>query len=193
MFGLLKSCVVGMVAFGLCLAPSIGGRLELKSQFMSYEVPRYGPYRIHGKIPSGFEGFYEFELSPPSQNTRESVKSDGKLAIAGALFLRPSEFGRRVRTESRGELNVDGAFSEVNVVRLGFKSATLIQQPASSTELEFETESIQGVRYVFKGIFIDSFLLPGGPYISLRGTLTKFKQGRRVSESELSFVRSTYE
>lgn len=160
MFGLVKSCVVGVIAYGLFLAPSIGGRLELKSQCMNYEVPRYGPYRIHGKIPSGFEGFYEFELTPPSQNTRESVKADGKLAIAGALFVRPSEFGRGVRTESRGELNVDGAFSEFNVVRLGFKSATLIQQPASSTELEFETESIQEVRYVFKGILSTVFYCP---------------------------------
>jgi len=193
MFQLFKIHTVGLVAYSLLLTTSVRSGLELSSQAMNHEVPRYGIYRIHGRTPKGFEGFYEFELTPPSVSSRDSDKADGKLVIGGALFVRPFGFKSRVQTEPRGELSVDGAFSVVNVVRLKFKSATLIQQAASSTLLEFETETIQEVHYVFKGAFIDGFLLPGGPYISLKGTLIRVNAGRRVAESELSFVRSSYE
>lgn len=193
MGGLLKICTAGVIVCAFFLAPSITGRTKLGSHSMSVDVPRYGLYRIYGRVPKGFERFYEFELVPPSNASRESEKGNGRLTITGALFVRPSEFQSTVQIESRGDLSVDGAYRKVDVVRLGFRSATLVFQPASSNQLEFETEAIQGIHYIFKGTFIDGFLLPGGPYISLRGTLTKFTHGKRTAESELNFERSSYE
>lgn len=192
MIGLLKLFTVGIIAYGMFLTSSVVWRSELSFHSMDHDAPKYGLYRIYGRIPKGFETFYEFELIP-SSDTLEAAKNTGKLPITGAVFVRPSEFQSGVQTESRGELSVDGEFSETNAVRLKFKSATLALQPASSHELEFETEPIQGIYYAFKGRFIGEFLLPGGPYISLKGTLTKFSEGKRTAESELNFVRSSYE
>ena len=193
MFGLFRIYVIRIAAYTLSLIASVEGGSGLSFPSMNSDVPRYGLYRIHGKIPKGFEGVYEFELAPLSGNTPEASEAKGQSAIGGALFVHPSEFQEKVQTESRGELSVDGAFSEFKVVRLKFKSATLVREPATSTQLEFETESVQEVHYLFKGTFSDGFLLPGGPYISLRGTLTKFTKGKRTAESELNFVRSSYE
>jgi hypothetical protein len=192
MIGLLRLFTVGFIAFGMFLTTSVVHRSDFSSNSMNHDSPKYGLYRIQGRMPKGFDTFYEFELIPPV-DTGQAAKSTGKIAITGAVFIRPSEFQSKVQTEARGELNVDGEFSKTNAVRLQFKSAMLVLQPASSDELEFETEPIQGIHYEFKGAFVGEFLLPGGPYISLRGKLTKFTEGNRTAESELNFVRSSHE
>src|SRR5690242_8279829 len=113
MAGLCGMCTAGVLLCSLILTPGTTGAIGLNSHRMSYDAPRYGLYRISGKITRGFENFYEFELMVLADDSRESV-TIGKLPVDGAVFVRPSEFESAVQTESRGDLDANGVFRKSN-------------------------------------------------------------------------------
>ncbi|MCP9496339.1 MAG: hypothetical protein MSG64_17995 [Pyrinomonadaceae bacterium MAG19_C2-C3] len=161
----------------------------------SCSFPRLGHYRIHGKQPNGLESFREFMLKFRPGEDQLDVKhnQNGSLIIDGELYSKPSEDLPTANVEPYSELTVDGKFCTTNVVKFRFETAGLKCEADNSYKLIFTTETIDGIRYSFKGLFLKQPKLVDGMYINLIGKLTKHRDGRMVDEADLNFVNWSYE
>jgi len=158
------------------------------SQSIKYRFPHLGLYHIHGKPPPGFETFYECEIG---LLLGQSVEADekGNLPINGALFIKPAEFHTGRKVEQRGDINSSGEVSFVNVIRLKFVSAKLQLEGNRFAKINFVTEAVDGMSYSFDGEFLSEPRLENGNYVELTGNLRKLKDGRKVAEANLKFLR----
>jgi hypothetical protein len=158
---------------------------------MGYGFPHLGLYHIHGNAPPGFETFYECEFDLLPGYDADSIRADenGNLPIGGALFIRPAEFRVGTKSEQRGDMNSSGEVSFVNVIRLKFLSAKLQLEGNRFAKVNFVTEPVDGTSYSFDGEFLAEPILERGSYVELAGNLRKFKDGRKVADANLKFLR----
>jgi hypothetical protein len=161
------------------------------SQSVKHKLPEFGLYHIHGSAPVGFDTFYELEIDLLPGVDADSVKADqsGDLPIEGALFITPTEFPAGTKTEQRGEMNSSSEVSFINLVRLKFVAAKLRLEGDRFAKISFVTEPVGGTSYSFDGEFLAKAKLEKGSYVELTGTLRKLKDGRKVVEAKLKFLR----
>jgi hypothetical protein len=129
-------------------------------------------------------------MSCPGRDA-DSIRPDenGNLPIDGALLITPAEFRAGTKTERRGDMNSSGEVSFVNVIRLKFVSAKLQLEGNRFGKISFVTEPVDGTCYSFDGEFLAEPRLEKGSYVELAGNLRKLKNGRKVAEANLKFLR----
>ena len=59
--------------------------------------------------------------------------------------------------------------------------------------ISFSTVEMKGVKYAFKGEYLDEPAEEKGGYTYLQGVLSKYKKGKLVAEDKVGFVRIAYE
>lgn len=162
----------------------------VKTKSESCSFPRLGPYRIHGKHPDNFRSFYEFQLKfrPGENQLTVKYKQDGSVIIDGELYTKPSEDLPKANVEPRSELTTNGKFCTTNVVKFRFETATLRCEADNFYKLDFTTETIHGIHYSFKGLFLKKPKLVDGMYIHLAGRMMKHQDGRKSEKADLNFV-----
>jgi hypothetical protein len=196
MIGLAKSMmVVVLIAFSGGFGIYSFEMPVSNSQSLKYKFPHLGLYHIHGKALPGFGTFYECELDLLPGYDADSVRADenGNLPIDGALFITPAEFRAGTKTEQRGDMNSSGEVSFVNVIRLKFVSAKLQLEGNRFAKINFVTQPVDGTSYSFDGAFLAEPKLEKGSYVELAGNLRKLKDGRKVAEANLKFLRWAHE
>lgn len=125
-------------------------------------------FMIVGDKPSEFQDFDQFVLEGPDGKDPDELLADknGNITLTGYLIT----IGKR---------------------KFPFRSSMLFKDNRGGFEkLIFTTKQADGTYYKFSGNFLAR---PGhdaksGPYIALRGILSKYKQGRLVASSKLSFA-----
>jgi hypothetical protein len=151
----------------------------------------FGPFKINGEKPKGLENFDYFILG---------YKTDTDAARDNRDALLPDEQGivavRGQVSTIKGNL-LD--FESVRVVETGTVTryykrglpARLVH--AQPVTISFSTVEMKGVRYVFRGEYLDEPAEEQGRYTYLNGVLSKFKKGKLVAEENVGFVRVSYE
>ena len=151
----------------------------------------FGPFRINGEKPEGFEGFDFFVLSykdetDAARDNREALVPDkeGNVPVRGELVTAkgtPLPFAT-VRISETGKVTVHFRGQEATrVVR------------TRPIKLDFTTVEVKGVRYDFSGEYLESAEEENGGFTFVRGILKKYKQGKLVAEAKTSFRQSPYE
>lgn len=131
-------------------------------------------YRIGGKRPECFEDVDYFMLSN-KRISREEVTYDaeGNALVSG---------GRLHTTDSK-----DYKFTTAKLVRSG---RIIHGERGFFEHLIFATESIEGVSYSFEGEFLSQpEEIETGDFIHLKGVLTRLKDGQKIGEAKLRFIR----
>jgi hypothetical protein len=151
----------------------------------------FGPFRINGEKPAEFKNFDYFVLSYREQKDADKDDRDA---------LVPDKQGV---VQVRGQVaTIKGAlldFETVKLVESGpvtqfFKGASLLRvKRAQPVALAFTTLEKKGVRYAFKGEYLDEPAEEGSGYTYLRGVLSKYRDGKLVAEEKLSFIRIRFE
>ena len=134
---------------------------------MSYEPGVYlSPYRTKKAPPPELGEFASFTLKElPEQEGKELViDSAGNVPISGRLYT------------------TDGLV-------YNFTTAKLIKGKKGYEQLTFTTEKLGGVRYTFKGEYLEDSEEEQGQYITLKGVLTKYRDGQKVASSSLGFYQ----
>jgi hypothetical protein len=151
----------------------------------------FGPFRINGTAPRGFQNFGFFVLGYKEQSDADGDNRDalvpdrqGVVAVRGQL---ETVKGNLLDFDSV-RLVESGPVTEV--VAHGLPPRVVRAQPVS---LSFTTVEMKGVRYAFKGEYLDEPAEEEGGYTYLRGVLSKFKDGRLVAEAKAGFSRVAYE
>jgi hypothetical protein len=151
----------------------------------------FGPFKINGEKPKGLENFDYFILGYKTDTDAERDNRDALL---------PDEQGivavRGQVSTTKGNL-LD--FESVRVVETG--TVTLYSKRGLPTRLvhaqpvtiSFSTVELKGIRYVFRGEYLDEPAEAQGRYTYLNGMLSKFKKGKLVAEEKVGFVRVSYE
>lgn len=151
----------------------------------------FGPFKINGEKPKGLENFNYFILD---------YKSDADAARDNRDALLP---------DAQGLVAVRGQVSTVKGNVLDFESVRLVEKGtvtlyskrdlptrlihAQPVTISFSTVEMKGVRYAFKGQYLDEPAEENGGYTYLNGVLSKFKKGKLVAEDKVGFVRVAYE
>ena len=166
-------------------------RSESSRQVADKPADYFGPFRINGETPRGFENFSFFVLGYREQadedgDNRDALVPDGQGVVA-----------------VRGQVEtVKGNLLDFQSVRLvesgpvtdflprGLPARVVRAQPVS---LSFTTVEMKGVKYTFEGEYLDDPAEEDGGYTYLRGVLGKFKNGRLVAEAKAGFARVAYE
>jgi hypothetical protein len=122
------------------------------------------PYRLNGRPPQALEEFDSFYLERIAGQKQEIIANRaGDVPIGGALHTKEGDYK--------------------------FKSAMLIRGESYYERLKFITATKNRVSYEFEGRYLENAEKVNGQYISLRGTLTKFRSGRKVATGKLSLYQ----
>ncbi|HYH85400.1 MAG TPA: hypothetical protein VEX60_07950 [Pyrinomonadaceae bacterium] len=151
----------------------------------------FGPFKINGEKPKGFENFDYFILGYKTDADAERDNRDALL---------PDE---------QGLVAVRGQVSTVKGSLLDFESVLLVETGtvtlqhkrglptrlvhAQPVTISFSTVEMKGVKYVFRGEYLDEPAEEKGAYTHLNGVLSKFKKGKLVAEEKVGFVRVAYD
>lgn len=151
----------------------------------------FGPFKINGKKPKGLENFDYFILgykteADAARDNRDALLPDGHGVVA-----------------VRGQVStIKGNLLDFESVRLvetgmvtfyykrGLPTRLLHTLPVT---ISFSTVEVKGVRYVFRGEYLDEPAEENGGYTYLNGVMSKFKKGKLVAEEKVGFVRVAYE
>jgi hypothetical protein len=151
----------------------------------------FGPFRINGDKPEGFENFDFFILGYKKQSDADSDNRDALLPTR------------------QGDISVRGQVETVKGNLLDFESVRLVESGpvteflsrnlpprfvrAQPITLSFSTVEKNGFRYVFRGAYLDEPAEENRGYTCLRGVLSKFKGGKLLAEGQVAFSRFAYE
>jgi hypothetical protein len=151
----------------------------------------FGPFRINGEKPKGLESFDYFVLgyktdADAERDNREALLPDGQ----GLVTVRG-----QVSTVKGNLLDFESVrLVETGTVTLhsgrGLPTRLVRAQPVT---ISFSTIEVKGVKYVFRGEYLDEPAEEKGAYTYLSGVLSKFKKGKLVAEGNVGFVRVSYE
>jgi hypothetical protein len=186
---------VAIITFALSAAGQTAKDVKIES-FPSQEVAVtpstfFGPFKINGEKPKGLENFDYFILgykteADAARDNREALLPDahGVVAVRG-----------QVSTIKGNLLDFESVrLVETGVVMLhskrGLPTRLLHAQPVT---ISFSTIEMKGVRYAFKGEYLDEPAEEKGSYTYLNGVLSKFKKGKLVAEEKVGFVRVAFE
>lgn len=131
------------------------------------------PYRVNGKRPECLEEVDYFMLSDKSSREAVTYDQEGNALVSGGWL------------HASGSKNYK--FTTAKLIR----SDRIIRGERGFFEqLTFATERIDGVSYSFEGQFLSQpEQLDTGYFIDLKGVLTKFKDGQKVTEAKLGFTK----
>lgn len=191
--------VLHTLALLLLLAPLAAGQVykeESVKEASSRQVADlpanyFGPFRLNGEKPPGFEGFDFFilgykEEKDADKDNRDALVPDkqGNVTVRGELVTAK---GTPLAFETV-------KLTEVGAVTLFYRGPTLSRvRRAQPIKLSFTTVEVKGVRYAFSGEYLDEPDEEGGGFTHLRGTLTKYKAGKPVAETKANFRRLAYQ
>jgi len=151
----------------------------------------FGPFRVNGEKPRGFEGFDFFILGYREEKDADKDNRDA---------LVPDRQGNvTVRGELLTAKGTPLAFETVRLVEAGpvtlfYKGPALSRVArAQPVRLSFTTVEVRGVKYSFSGEYLDEPDEEAGGFTHLRGTLTKYKGGQPVAEAKANFRRLAYQ
>jgi hypothetical protein len=166
-------------------------RSESSRQVADKPADYFGPFRINGETPRGFENFNFFVLGYKEQadedgDNRDALVPDeqGVVAVCGLV---ETVKGNLLDFESV-RLVESGPVTEY--LPRGLPARVVRSQPVT---LSFTTVEMKGVRYAFKGEYLDDAAEEDGGYTYLRGVLSKFKGGKLVAEAKSGFARVAYD
>jgi hypothetical protein len=162
-------------------------RSETSRQVADKPADYFGPFKINGETPRGFENFRLFVLGYKEQadedvDNRDALVPDGQGVVAVCGLVETVK-GNLLDFESV-RLVESGAVTEYSP--RGLPTRVERAQPVS---LSFTTVEVKGVKYAFKGEYLDDPAEEGGGYTYLRGVLSKFKGGKLVAEAKAGFAR----
>jgi hypothetical protein len=163
--------------------------MAANSQASKLSFPPLGPYRMHGKLPPGFEDFCGFTLRLRPGETQVSARpnKNGELTIDGWVQIGiPLEVESSDQVASESDLCKDG-------IRYALNTAVLKQESQRFAQITFTTVTIEGVYYEFRGRFFEKSKRVDDMYVDLEGCLTKFKDEKPISQTTRQFVNWTYE
>ncbi len=151
----------------------------------------FGPFRINGQKPAGFEGFDFFVLSY-KENT------DAEKDFRNALL--PDKDGNvAVRGETVTAKGTPLTFETVQLVEAGtlklFYRGHVIYKTVRSQpiKLTFTTVEVKSIKYAFSGEYLAEPVEEEGGHTELSGVLSKFKDGKLVGEAKVGFRRMSYQ
>lgn len=124
-----------------------------------YEIPTGGEFYLIGDLPKGFKDFQHLSFQTVDYALASAENDYQDIHIPPKGYI---------------ETNRQFDFTRISV---------------SSKRLKFETETIKGVSYKFTGKFVDEHLEMGDytAYVSLEGTLTKMRDGKKIAEINVKF------
>jgi hypothetical protein len=151
----------------------------------------FGPFRINGERPKDFENFDFFILgygdeTDAARDNRDALVPDKQ----GAVAVRGEVVTVKGNELDFGSVRLIETGSVTTILKQGLPKRVLRAQPVT---LSFETIEKSGVKYAFKGEYLDEPAEEAGSYTYLRGVLSKFKGGKLVAETKIGFVRIAYE
>ena len=101
----------------------------------------------------------------------------------------PDQEGKEIAIDSEGNVPISGRLSTTNGVVYAFKTAKLIKGAHGYAQLTFTTEQINGVSYNFTGTYLEHGEKKQGQYITLKGVLARYQDGRKVARASLGFYQ----
>lgn len=151
----------------------------------------FGPFRINGEKPKGFESFDFFILGYREEKDADKDNRDA---------LVPDKQGNvSVRGELLTAKGTPLAFETVKLVEAGpvtffYRGPTLSRYSrAQPVRLSFTTAEVKGIKYAFSGEYLDDPDEENGGYTHLRGTFSKYKNGKLLYEAKTGFKRLAYQ
>ncbi|HEX6624339.1 MAG TPA: hypothetical protein VF064_11545 [Pyrinomonadaceae bacterium] len=164
---------------------------ESSRQVADMPASYFGPFRVNGDKPRGFEGFDFFILGYKEAKDADKDERD---------VLVPDKQGNvTVRGELVTAKGTPLAFETVKLTETGpvtfyYKGPTLSRiTRAQPIRLSFTTVEVKGVKYAFSGEYLDEPDEEAGGFTYLRGTFTKYKNGKPVAEAKTNFRRLAYQ
>jgi hypothetical protein len=157
----------------------------------SSRFQRRGPFRIHGRPPKGFESFLEFELDFNDTYDKISKEPSVAVSIGGVLRARPNLEQSKAKLKQYDQIDVEGNVKMFDVIEHQFASAKL-SRDGFLDRIVFSTETVRGISYGFQGQFVDKPQFDR-QYTNLTGTLTKYRNGRKVAEAKVDLMEWTFE
>jgi hypothetical protein len=164
---------------------------ETSRQVADQPATFFGPFRVNGEKPKGFESFDFFILGYKQEEDADKNNRDALL---------PDKQGV---VSVRGELvTVKGAvlaFETVKLVETGpitffYRGPTLSRVArAQPVKLSFTTVEVKGVKYAFSGEYLDEADEESGGFTQLRGVFSKHRNGKLVAEAKTGFKRLAYQ
>lgn len=162
-------------------------------QVASTPAAYFGPFKINGERPKGFEKFDYFILGYQED---EDARRDNRAALA---------------PDVQGSVHVRGLMATVLGMQLDFDAVKLVE-PVSEAEaqtdnspskgtaaafrpvtLSFSTVESEGVRYAFRGQYLADPVEEFGAYTHLRGVLSMYSGGKLVAEEKVALYRFAFE
>lgn len=150
----------------------------------------FGPFRINGEKPKGFESFDFFilgykESADAEKDNREALIPDkeGNISVRGELVT------------AKGTPLVFETLKlvEAGEVTLFYRGRAIYRVSRSQPiKLSFTTVEAKGVKYAFSGEYLADAAEEGGGLTNLRGVLSKFKDGKLVVEAKVGFRQMSY-
>ncbi len=163
----MNKLIAGQLVLAFLLSNTLMRGIELGGlafQFSTEPGVYLTPYRLSERPPNGLEEFDSFYLERlPGEEQEIVVNRRGDVPIGGAIHTK------------RGDYK--------------FKSAKLIKGKRCYERLMFTTTKANGISYRFDGRYLENADEVNGQYITLRGTLIKFKGGRRVASGKLGLYQ----
>lgn len=151
----------------------------------------FGPFRINGDKPPGFEGLDFFILG---YGEEKDADKDNRDALAPDKQGHVSVRGELVTTKGTPLAFAAVKLTETGPVTLYYRGPTLSRiSRAQPIKLSFTTVEVRGVKYAFSGEYLDEPDEESGGFTHLRGTLTKYKAGKPVAEAKANFRRLAYQ
>jgi hypothetical protein len=157
--------LIALLSNALAEAAAYSGASRVAIQYSTEPGVYLTPYELAEKPPKGFEEFDSFRLKRLHGEEGEiKVNRNGDVPIAGSMRTR------------KGKYN--------------FKSARLIKGIDYYERLTFTTVTIRGVSYTFDGRFQEYGDEVHGQFITLKGVLTKLKNGRKLVTARLGLYQA---
>ena len=187
--------LVFVIAFVLSTFGQTGKGVQTESfpsqQIATAPATYFGPFRINGEKPKGLEGFDYFILgykadADAARDNRDALLPDGQ----GIVPVRG-----QVSTIKGNLLDFETVrLVETGMVTLSYKRGLPLRLVHSlPVTISFSTVEMKGVKYAFKGEYLDEPAEEKGGYTYLQGVLSKYKKGKLVAEDKVGFVRIAYE
>lgn len=163
---------------------------ESSRQVADAPLDFFGPFKINGETPAGFENFDFFALG---YKTDEDAERDNRDALVpdkqGAVPVRGQLVtvkGSRLDFET---VRLVEAGTVTTILRQGLPARVVRAEPVS---ISFTTIEVSGVRYAFVGQYLGEPAEESGAFTYLQGVLRKFKNGKLAAEAKVGFVRVSY-
>jgi hypothetical protein len=185
------------VMYAIFLSSLIASTTEHASSCMkgvtvnSSNFPRRGPFRIHGLPPKAFKSFLEFEFDFKDAYDKFSKDPSVAVSIGGVLRAKPNLEQSTAKLTQYSEIDVEGNVKMFDVIEHQFASAKL-SRAGFLDRIVFNTETVAGISYGFQGKLVDTLQFDR-QYTSLEGTLTKYRNGQKVTEAKVDLIEWTFE